>query len=38
MPLSAYNDQDLCAECLVNPLEVKKALKELKGFANGKSE
>jgi predicted nucleic acid-binding Zn ribbon protein len=36
-PLSAYNDEDLCYECLVNPVEVKKALKELKGFTNGKS-
>jgi hypothetical protein len=38
VPLSAYNDEDLCAECIVNPIDVKKALKEIKGFANGKSE
>jgi hypothetical protein len=38
VPLSAYNDEDLCSECLINPIEVKKALKELKGFINGKSE
>ena len=38
IPLSAYNDQDLCAECLINPTDVKKALKDLKGFINGKSE
>jgi hypothetical protein len=38
VPLSAYNDDDLCAECTVNPIDVKKALKEIKGFANGKSE
>jgi hypothetical protein len=36
--LSAYNDQDTCHDCLVNPAEVKKALKDLKGFANGKFE
>lgn len=35
--LSAYNDEELCAECVVNPADVKKALKEIKGFANGKS-
>ena len=38
IPLSAYNDQDTCSECLVNPVDVKKALKDLKGLANGKSE
>lgn len=29
-PLSSYNDEQLCASCLVNPKEVKDALKELK--------
>ena len=38
VPLSAYNDDDLCSECIVNPIDVKKALKEIKGFANGKPE
>jgi hypothetical protein len=38
VPLSAYNDEELCAECVVNPIDVKRALKEIKGFANGKSE
>lgn len=38
IPLSAYNDDDLCSECLVNPFDVKKALKDIKGFANGKPE
>lgn len=38
VPLSVYNDEELCSECIVNPLDVKKALKEIKGFANGKSE
>ena len=36
--LSAYNDEDLCQVCLVNPKEVAKALKEIKGIANGKIE
>ena len=35
--LSAYNDEDLCQLCKVNPKEVSKALKEIKGIANGKS-
>lgn len=36
--LSAYNDYDTCSKCIVNPIDVKKALKEIKGFTNGKSE
>lgn len=36
--LSIYNDHELCSECDVNPTDVKRALKEIKGFANGKSE
>jgi hypothetical protein len=32
--LSAYNDDQLCHSCLINPTEVSKALKELKGIAN----
>jgi hypothetical protein len=36
VPLSAYNDDDLCGQCIVNPVDVKKMLKEIKGFANGK--
>lgn len=35
-PLSAYNDDILCIECVVNPSDVSSVLKELKGFANGK--
>ena len=38
MPLSAYNDDILCQSCLVSPLDVAKALKEIKGFGNGKFE
>ena len=35
-PLSAYNDDQLCGSCVVNPTDVKKTLKEIKGLANGK--
>lgn len=35
-PLSVYNDEDLCQVCLINPSEVTKALREIKGIANGK--
>lgn len=34
--LSVYNDEVLCQSCLVNPSDVKKALKEIKGFLNEK--
>lgn len=34
--LSAYNDDTLCSECLINPTEVGKALKDLKGLINGR--
>jgi hypothetical protein len=34
--LSIYNDDALCQQCLVNPSDVNKILKEIKGFANGK--
>jgi hypothetical protein len=34
--LSIYNDDSLCQNCLVNPKEVSKILREIKGFANGK--
>jgi hypothetical protein len=30
--LSAYNDEQLCTNCLVNPAEVSKELKRMKGF------
>ena len=32
--LSAYNDEQLCTNCLVNPAEVSKELKRMKGFLN----
>lgn len=35
-PLSAYNDDNICHACSVNPKDVAKALKELKDIADGK--
>lgn len=35
-PLSVYNDDSLCVKCIVNPLEVKRAIKEIRGLSNGK--
>jgi disulfide oxidoreductase YuzD len=35
-PLSVYNDDQLCSSCIVNPSEVSKTLKEIKGMANGR--
>ena len=35
--LSMYNDDQLCDKCIVNPNDVIKALKEIKGISNGKS-
>lgn len=34
--LSAYNDEQICSTCLINPIDVSKALKQIKGIANGK--
>jgi hypothetical protein len=34
--LSAYNDDDLCQKCLINPKDVKKALKDIRGIINEK--
>ena len=34
--LSIYNDEPLCRNCDVNPKDVGKAIKEIKGIANGK--
>jgi len=36
--LSIYNDEETCAGCNINPSEVNKILKELKGIADGKIE
>lgn len=37
-PLSVYNEDVLCSQCIINPLDVSKTLKEIKGMANGKDE
>ena len=34
--LSIYNDELLCNNCTVNPSEVQKILKDIKGLINGK--
>lgn len=34
--LSIYNDDELCSACQINPTDVMKALKDIKGIANGK--
>ena len=36
--LSAYNDDLLCQACLINPTDVSKALREIKGILNDKPE
>ncbi len=33
-PLSAYNDDQLCSVCIVNPGEVSRALREIRGLGN----
>ena len=35
--LSIYNDEPLCNNCSINPNDVKKALKQIKGLTDGKS-
>lgn len=32
--LSIYNDEPICTVCVVNPQDVSKALREIKGFIN----
>lgn len=34
--LSAYNDDPLCQTCLVDPKEVAKTIREIKGYSVGK--
>lgn len=34
--LSAYNDEKLCQFCLVDPKEVSKVLRKIRGYSNGK--
>jgi len=33
-PLSIYNDNSLCSLCVINPSDVAKALREIKGIIN----
>jgi hypothetical protein len=35
--LSVYNDDVLCQSCTVVPKDVQKALKDIRGLANGKT-
>jgi hypothetical protein len=35
--LSIYNDDTLCHNCLINPKDISRALKKLKGLGNGKN-
>lgn len=35
--LSVYNDEQICQTCIVNPVEVSKALREIKGIVSGKT-
>ena len=35
--LSIYNYDSLCQNCLVNPKDVSKVLKQIKGLANGRN-
>jgi hypothetical protein len=35
--LSIYNDEVLCPRCLIIPGDVNKALKDIRGLANGKN-
>jgi len=35
--LSAYNDDSICQTCIINPTDVNRALKEIKGIADGKT-
>jgi hypothetical protein len=34
--LSMYNDENICQACEIVPKDVEKALKDIKGLANGK--
>ncbi len=36
--LSIYNDDKTCEQCLIDPKEVNKALRQIKGIASGKIE
>lgn len=35
-PLSIYNDETICSSCIINPKDIKQAVKDMKNIANGK--
>jgi len=35
--LSIYNDEQTCSKCLINPVDISIALKDIKRLSNGKS-
>ena len=35
--LSIYNDDPICSKCLINPIDISIALKDIKRLSNGKS-
>jgi hypothetical protein len=35
--LSIYNDEKVCESCIIDPKEVNKVLRQIKGIVNGKS-
>jgi hypothetical protein len=35
--LSIYNDEPICSKCLINPVDIAIALKDIKRLSNGKS-
>ena len=35
--LSIYNDEQICSKCLINPVDISIALKDIKRLSNGKS-
>lgn len=35
--LSIYNDEKICESCIIDPKEVNKVLRQIKGIVNGKS-
>jgi hypothetical protein len=34
--LSIYNDEPICSKCLINPVDIAIALKDIKRLSNGK--
>ncbi len=36
--LSIYNDEKTCESCLIDPKQINRVLRQIKGIANGKTE